>query len=138
LFGYGAKEYGKGLMSNTVKLLENFCNTTAPNNPIEGQLWFNSSTATLNVCYRATGGSLSWKSVAPVGGWDSTGGSTTSSITVESGAATKADLSSYIPINGLIGNMATGSMTGDLKLYNNPNWYTTNAQGLTVLQLENM
>jgi hypothetical protein len=133
LFGYGAKEYGKGLMSNTVKLLENFCNTTAPNNPIEGQLWFNSSTATLNVCYRATGGSLSWKSVAPVGGWDSTGGSTTSSITVESGAATKADLSSYIPINGLIGNMATGSMTGDLKLYNNPNWYTTNAQGLTVI-----
>lgn len=131
LYGYGAKDYGKGLMSNTLKLLENFCNATSPNNPIEGQLWFNSSSASLNVCYRATGGSLSWKPVAPVAGWDSSGGSTTSSaVSSTDSTALAAMLNSYVPVNG---NITSGAMTGSLKLFNDPTWYTTNSQGSTVI-----
>ena len=35
--------YGEYLEENFVKILENFNNSTAPVNPVQGQLWFNSS-----------------------------------------------------------------------------------------------
>ena len=41
--------YGNAVNENFVKLLENFSNSTAPTKPISGQLWFNSSSKSLNV-----------------------------------------------------------------------------------------
>jgi len=40
--------YGKIVDQNFVYLLENFANTTPPSKPIQGQLWFNTKTKTLN------------------------------------------------------------------------------------------
>ena len=41
--------YGAYLNENQVYLLENFAGTTAPQNPIAGQLWYNSGTQTIGV-----------------------------------------------------------------------------------------
>jgi hypothetical protein len=41
--------YGEYLNENQLFLLENFAGTTAPRNPITGQLWYNSSTQTIAV-----------------------------------------------------------------------------------------
>ena len=35
--------YGQTVEENFVRLLENFANTSAPGNPIQGQLWFNNA-----------------------------------------------------------------------------------------------
>jgi hypothetical protein len=51
--------YGEVQNENFLKLLENFSNTSAPTKPIEGQLWFNSSSKKINV-YDNT----NWKGVA--------------------------------------------------------------------------
>ena len=40
LIGKGYAGFGEKLNENLVKLLENFNNTSAPNNKIQGQLWF--------------------------------------------------------------------------------------------------
>ena len=51
LVGRNYSGYGSPVNENFVKLLENFANTTAPTKPLQGQLWFNNSNRTLNVCY---------------------------------------------------------------------------------------
>jgi hypothetical protein len=43
--------YGKIVDQNFLYLLENFANTTQPSKAVQGQLWFNSATKTLNVSY---------------------------------------------------------------------------------------
>jgi hypothetical protein len=45
--------YGEIVNENFLKLLENFSNTTAnaPSKPVQGQIWFNSTTKQLNVSY---------------------------------------------------------------------------------------
>ena len=42
--------YGQTLNTNLVKLTENFAYDTPPANPLKGQLWFNTTAGTLNVC----------------------------------------------------------------------------------------
>jgi len=46
--------YGKIVDQNFLYLLENFANTTQPLKAVQGQLWFNSATKTLNVSYNGT------------------------------------------------------------------------------------
>lgn len=41
--GRNAKGYATSIAENFLKLLENFANTTAPVNPVEGQLWYDTS-----------------------------------------------------------------------------------------------
>jgi len=60
LYGKKYKDWGEGLNENFVKLLENFANSSPPPNPLNGQLWYDSSTNTLKV-YDAT--SSSWKNL---------------------------------------------------------------------------
>lgn len=48
LLGRGVTEYGEYQNENFVFLLENFANSTAPLQPILGQLWYNSATDTLH------------------------------------------------------------------------------------------
>jgi len=67
LFGKGYAGFGEKLNENFVKTLENFNNTTAPVNKIQGQLWFDQTNKQINVYTGAK-----WK---PVG---STTNSTTS------------------------------------------------------------
>lgn len=42
--------YGQTLDTNFVRMLEHFASSTPPANPIQGQLWYNTSNNTLNVC----------------------------------------------------------------------------------------
>ena len=49
LIGKNYKGIGEMYNTNLVALLENFSNSTPPNNQIKGQLWFNSSSSKLNV-----------------------------------------------------------------------------------------
>ena len=49
LFGKSYAGFGEKLNENLVKLLENFSNTSAPNNKIQGQLWFDQTNKQINV-----------------------------------------------------------------------------------------
>lgn len=49
LFGKGYAGFGEKLNENFVKLLENFSNTSAPANKIQGQLWYDQTNKQLNV-----------------------------------------------------------------------------------------
>jgi hypothetical protein len=66
LFGKGYAGFGEKLNENFVKVLENFNNTSAPVNKIQGQLWFDQTNKQINVYTGAK-----WKPV----------GSTTNSAT---------------------------------------------------------
>jgi len=60
LIGKNFAGYGEFINENFVHLLENFANTTAPLNPIRGQLWWNTTNSTL----RAWNGT-EWKAINP-------------------------------------------------------------------------
>ena len=49
LFGKGYAGFGEKLNENLIKLLENFNNTTAPSNKVQGQLWYDKTNNQLNV-----------------------------------------------------------------------------------------
>ena len=49
LIGKGYAGFGEKLNENLVKLLENFNNTSAPTNKVQGQLWYDKSNNQLNV-----------------------------------------------------------------------------------------
>jgi hypothetical protein len=42
--------YGQTIDTNFVRILENFASASPPANPLRGQLWFNTTRGTLNVC----------------------------------------------------------------------------------------
>jgi len=54
LLGKNVSNYGESFNENLVHLLENFANSTAPNYPILGQIWFDTSDGRLKV-YDGTG-----------------------------------------------------------------------------------
>ena len=54
LIGKNYSGFGESLNENFIKLLENFASTSRPENPIRGQIWFDSSEAKLKV-YTGTG-----------------------------------------------------------------------------------
>lgn len=51
LVGRNYAGYGEAVNENFIKLLENFSNSTPPPRPIQGQLWFDSTTKQLSVCH---------------------------------------------------------------------------------------
>ena len=59
LVGKNFPGYGQYLMQNFVDLLENFNSSTAPNNPVIGQLWWDATNQVLKV-YRGT----AWNGIA--------------------------------------------------------------------------
>ena len=64
LLGRNEPSYGQAIAENFVHILENFANSTPPNNPIEGQLWYDSGTNRLKI-NDSTAGASNWR---PAGG----------------------------------------------------------------------
>ena len=62
LIGKNSSAYGEYLNENLVHLLENFANSTQPNYPIPGQLWFDTLEGRLKVydgnSYKPSGGTI--------------------------------------------------------------------------------
>jgi cytoskeletal protein CcmA (bactofilin family) len=61
LFGKNYPVYGQWLDENFIRLLQNFANVTAPTKPLQGELWYDTSTGFLKI-YTGT----IWKLVSPV------------------------------------------------------------------------
>jgi hypothetical protein len=66
LIGKNSSSYGEFYNENLVHLLENFANTSQPNNPIPGQLWFDTGEGRLKIYdgdgFKVSGGTI----VAPL------------------------------------------------------------------------
>lgn len=62
LIGKNVTNFGEIFNENLIKLLENFSSSSAPEYPVKGQLWYDTSTGRLNVYdgvdFRASGGPL--------------------------------------------------------------------------------
>lgn len=62
LIGRNSTSFGESINENFVKLLENFCSASAPEQAIKGQLWYNTTTGRINVFdgtnFRAAGGPI--------------------------------------------------------------------------------
>lgn len=107
LVGKNYAGYGRFLNENYVQLLENFSNPTGPNNPLQGQLWWDSSHKVIQV-WNGT----AWTNIARA----------TSSVTA--------------PINAGTGDLWWDSANGQLKIFNSTTWIVigpayTSSQGQT-------
>ena len=49
IYGYGSADWGEVLQENIIHVLENFSSELEPNNPLEGQLWYQKNTRQLNL-----------------------------------------------------------------------------------------
>lgn len=54
LVGRNYAGYGQAVATDLVHLLENFSSSISPANPIVGQMWFNTTNSTLNICTQIT------------------------------------------------------------------------------------
>ena len=72
--------YGQALNTNFVKIIEHFASDTPPANPLKGQLWFNTTLTTLNVCPADnTTNALAWLTLTST---NSGGSATLGNVTV--------------------------------------------------------
>lgn len=91
--GNGSMDYGPDLWANMLHLMEHFCNTTPPAKPVLGQLFYKSSSKTLQLYV----------------GKDSTGVDSWVDLLTKGTTSSGVDFSRYLTIGG-------GTLTGDLVL----------------------
>jgi len=65
LIGKNFPTYGQLLNQNLVSMLENWANSTSPNNPLVGQLWYDSDNSVIKY-YRGGAASNYWQDVANI------------------------------------------------------------------------
>jgi hypothetical protein len=94
LIGKNYAGYGTFLNENFIRLLENFANSSAPSNPLVGQLWWKSDTRLLQV-YDRFG---TWKTI--------------------SGAQSSSDA----PSNAIAGDLWFDTVNQQLKVYSGASW----------------
>jgi len=68
LVGKNVTSYGEVFAENFIKLLENHANTTAPTNPVSGQLWFNTAASSVSGVAPKTIGVYNGTQFKPLGG----------------------------------------------------------------------
>ncbi len=68
LVGKNVTSYGEVFAENFIRLLENHANTTAPTNPISGQLWFNTAASSVSGVAPKTIGVYNGTQFKPLGG----------------------------------------------------------------------
>jgi microcystin-dependent protein len=93
--GQNYSGYGRIIAEDFLHLLENFASATAPSNPVEGQLWYNTAVSTLYV-------------------WDSTAWNTAGSLKK---AATAPEVA-----NSLQGDLWVDTANSQLYLFSGSNW----------------
>lgn len=60
--------YGEIIAQNSVDLLQNFASDDAPTNPVEGQIWFDTSTSLIKVLSGGDGANGTWLAFDPSSG----------------------------------------------------------------------
>jgi hypothetical protein len=68
LVGKNVTSYGEVFAENFIRLLENHANTTAPTNPVSGQLWFNTAASSVSGVAPKTIGVYNGTQFKPLGG----------------------------------------------------------------------
>jgi len=96
LVGKNVTSYGEVFAENFIKLLENHANTTAPSNPVSGQLWFNTSASTVSGVAPSTIGVYNGTQFKPLGG---------------------ANISATQPANPATGDLWFDTTNNQLKVY---------------------
>ena len=99
--GQNYSGYGPIIANNFLHLLENFASPTAPSNPVEGQLWYNTEVSTLYV-------------------WDSTTWNTAGSLKKSTSAPEVA--------NSLQGDLWVDTANSQLYLFSGSNWLLVGPQ----------
>jgi hypothetical protein len=112
--------YGEIQNENFVKLLENFSSSTPPDKPILGQVWYNTSDSSLNVCYAEASGTTpaKFKSLATSNsGTSSPSDPTTGDLWYDAtnGQLKLWDGSSYITIGPPTGATIKAQWRGDFE-----------------------
>ena len=115
--------YGQTLDTNLVRMTENFANISPPPNPIRGQLWYNTTAGTLNVC--------------PADGTTNAAAWYTLTTTSSGGNATFANLAvtgNVVANNGAFANAITGD-TITVRLATVSDTLTADKAGITTATL---
>ena len=107
LIGKNFAGYGEFLNENFVKLLENFANNSAPSNPLDGQLWYDTASKSMKV-YTGT----MWKNVS------------------------SSSASATAPTSPVLGDSWWDTVAGQFKVWNSTSWVVvgpafTASQGLS-------
>jgi len=126
LIGQNYIGYGVLQDTNFIQMLENFSSTTAPTNPLTGQLWFNLNTKLLSVY---SGSGIGWVNVGAYGNanvasflsnFGSNNISTTGTVTVGNlSAANNIFASGNASVAGNISVLNNASISGNASVTNN-------------------
>jgi hypothetical protein len=103
--------YGQAFDTNFVRITENFAAGSPPANPMKGQLWFNTSTNTLNVC--PADGTLTASSWLTLTSTSTSGTATLANVTV-TGNLSANNISVGNVISGDILNVRLANVSGTM------------------------
>ncbi len=141
--GRNAPSYGQTLDTNFVRMLENFADGNVPSYPLRGQLWYNTTLNTLNICPAdGTTNAAQWTTIATtssggtatLGNVTVTGNITTNNISVANATASDTVTARLVTVSAnLTATNAniTGAEIGTLVTSTVTSGATTTAGSLT-------